>query len=151
MDSRNFFIIGLVLCVIFTCFMNYSWEVVFKGICYILLINIDSYETNVLRKHLVATVVMLMEFQAETWLIGWECSRIGCWGRQKGIRRRKWEEAWGYFICRHSLIVCLTKCYLGDQFKENEMGMECGTYGGEQKCTQCFGEKNWRKETTWKT
>ena len=32
--------------------------------------NIDRYETNVLRKQLVVTVVMLMEMQAKTWLIG---------------------------------------------------------------------------------
>ena len=33
----------------------------------------------------------------------------------------------------------------------NEMARACGTYGGEQKCTQVFGREIGRKETTWKT
>jgi hypothetical protein len=33
----------------------------------------------------------------------------------------------------------LTKCYLGDEIKNNEIGGECGTYGIGKKCIQDFG------------
>jgi hypothetical protein len=41
-----------------------------SSVLFFTVINIDRYVTNVLRKQLVVTVVMLMEFQAKTWLIG---------------------------------------------------------------------------------
>jgi hypothetical protein len=38
--------------------------------------------------------------------------------------------------------VLLTKYYVGDQIKKNEMGRTCNTCGGEQKCIQGFdGER----------
>jgi len=43
--------------------------------------------------------------------------------------------------------------YHGHQIKKNEMGVECGNYGGgdEERCVQAFGGETWRKETNWKT
>ena len=35
----------------------------------------------------------------------------------------------------------LNKYYLGDQMREEEMGWTCGTYGGEGKYMQDFGEE----------
>jgi hypothetical protein len=35
--------------------------------------------------------------------------------------------------------------------KKSDMGRACDTYEGEEMCVQGFGEKTWRKETTWKT
>jgi hypothetical protein len=29
--------------------------------------------------------------------------------------------------------------YLGDKIKKNDMGESCGTYGGQERCTQGFG------------
>jgi len=34
---------------------------------------------------------------------------------------------------------------------KNEMGVVCGTCGGEKKCFQGFGGESWEKETIWKT
>jgi hypothetical protein len=33
----------------------------------------------------------------------------------------------------------ITKYYLGDQMKNNEMAEVCGTYGGEERCIEGFG------------
>ena len=38
--------------------------------------------------------------------------------------------------------------YVGDYIR---VGWEYGTYGGEHKYVQRFGEKPWEKEKTWKT
>ena len=35
--------------------------------------------------------------------------------------------------------ILLTKYYLGDQIKENEMGRICGIYRRPEKCIQGFG------------
>jgi len=35
-------------------------------------------------------------------------------------------------------LLLLTKHYLGDQIKKNEMGRACGINGEEAMCTQCF-------------
>jgi hypothetical protein len=35
----------------------------------------------------------------------------------------------------------LTRYYLDDQIKNNEMGGACGTYGGQERCIQGFGEE----------
>ena len=35
----------------------------------------------------------------------------------------------------------VTKCYLGDEIKKNEMDGACGTYGGGGSCIQGFGGK----------
>jgi hypothetical protein len=40
--------------------------------------------------------------------------------------------------------------YSYDEIK-NKMGRVCSAYAGEERCIQGFGEKTWRKETTWKT
>jgi hypothetical protein len=45
----------------------------------------------------------------------------------------------------------LTKYYLDDQIKKNEICGTCSTYGGEERCIQDFGGEIWGKETTWKT
>jgi hypothetical protein len=37
------------------------------------------------------------------------------------------------------LILLLTKYYWGEQMKEDEMGGECGTYGGDKKWIRSFG------------
>ena len=33
------------------------------------------------------------------------------------------------------------KYYSGDQIKKNEMGRACGTYGGQERCLDDFGEE----------
>jgi len=40
-----------------------------------------------------------------------------------------------------SIFVFLTKYYLGDQTKEDEMGSAYGKHGGKQKCIQDSGQK----------
>ena len=40
----------------------------------------------------------------------------------------------------------LTQYCSGDQIEKDEMGGECSTYGGEQKCVQGFGVETFRKE-----
>jgi hypothetical protein len=37
------------------------------------------------------------------------------------------------------MICTITKYYLGDQIKKNEVGGACSTYGGEARCIQDFG------------
>jgi len=37
--------------------------------------------------------------------------------------------------------VLLRKYYLDDQLKKNEMGGACGTYGGQERRVQSFGEE----------
>ena len=29
--------------------------------------------------------------------------------------------------------------FAGDKMEKNEMGGACGTYGGRERCAQCFG------------
>jgi hypothetical protein len=41
----------------------------------------------------------------------------------------------------HDLHTSLNKYYKGDQIKNDEMGEACGTYGGEARCVQNFGEE----------
>jgi hypothetical protein len=36
--------------------------------------------------------------------------------------------------------------YLYVQIKKNEMGRECGMFIGEEKCTEGFGRKTWKKQ-----
>jgi hypothetical protein len=51
-----------------------------------------------------------------------------------------------------SFITCtLPKYNLNDQVKEDELGRECGTNGGEEECIQDIGGKSRRKETIGKT
>jgi hypothetical protein len=38
----------------------------------------------------------------------------------------------------------LTKHYMGDQIKEDDIGKACVTYSGEEKCIQSF---DWETET----
>jgi len=47
--------------------------------------------------------------------------------------------------------VPLTRYYLGEQVKRNEMGGARRTYGGEDVCKQGFGGENLGKEIIWKT
>jgi hypothetical protein len=35
--------------------------------------------------------------------------------------------------------VLLTKCYLGDKIKKNELGRACSMYGGEERYIEGFG------------
>jgi hypothetical protein len=37
------------------------------------------------------------------------------------------------------IFVAFTKYHFGDKIKKNEMGEECSTYGGQEKCVQGFG------------
>jgi hypothetical protein len=37
------------------------------------------------------------------------------------------------------MLCTLTKYHSGDQIMTNEMGGACGTYGGQEKCTEGFG------------
>jgi hypothetical protein len=43
------------------------------------------------------------------------------------------------------------KYFSGNQIKKTEMGRACSTYGGEERCVQSFGGKNWEKEATLRT
>ena len=36
-------------------------------------------------------------------------------------------------------ILLLTKYYLSDPIKKNEMGRACGTYVGQERCIESFG------------
>ena len=49
-----------------------------------------------------------------------------------------------------SLMICTpyNNC-LCDKIEKNEMGGECSTYGGEERCIQGFGGETWGKKTTW--
>ena len=47
--------------------------------------------------------------------------------------------------------VLITKFYLGDQIKKNEMDVTCSMCGGEERCFQGFGGETSEKETTWMT
>jgi hypothetical protein len=55
----------------------------------------------------------------------WACEKLGVTG---GCRKL------------HTVLsfTLLTKYYLGDQIKNNEMERACGTNGEEEMCTQCF-------------
>ena len=48
------------------------------------------------------------------------------------------------------MICIFTKYYSGDQIKKIEMGVACGTYGGEERLIKCFGGQIQGKETAWK-
>ena len=37
------------------------------------------------------------------------------------------------------------------KLENNEMGVACKAYGGEERRIQGFGGETWGKETTWKT
>ena len=52
----------------------------------------------------------------------------------------------------HDLCELLTKQahFAGDTVKDDKMGGERGTCGGEEKCLQRFGGENLRKEITWR-
>ena len=77
---------------------------------------------------------------------GRQCSRTGSWGKYFNLRARKKKEAGENCIIRSLFIVFLSKYNSGDQIKEDEMGGACGTYGGDEKCIQGFGEEAWREE-----
>ena len=47
--------------------------------------------------------------------------------------------------------ILLTKYYLGDKIKKNEVGGTCNTYCGEERCIQGFGGETHRKTSAWKT
>jgi len=36
--------------------------------------------------------------------------------------------------------------YSGDQIKNNEVSWACGMYGRQERCTQGFGGKNWKRQ-----
>jgi hypothetical protein len=48
------------------------------------------------------------------------------------------------------MVVLFTKSSV-DQIKQNEMGVVCGTHGGDEKCVQNFSWKVRREETIRKT
>jgi len=35
--------------------------------------------------------------------------------------------------------------------REEWCGRACSTYGGKERCIQCFDVENWGKQSTWKT
>jgi hypothetical protein len=43
------------------------------------------------------------------------------------------------------IFVLFTKYCSVDQIEKNEMGGECGTYGGEERYVQCFGGRKLRE------
>jgi len=49
-----------------------------------------------------------------------------------------------------TIYVLLTKYFSGDQVEKNEIGGECSTYWGQERCIQGFCRETWGKETTWK-
>jgi hypothetical protein len=52
------------------------------------------------------------------------------------------KEAAENCIIQSLFTVLLSKYYSGNQIKEDEMGGACGTYGGDEKCIQGFGEES---------
>jgi hypothetical protein len=42
------------------------------------------------------------------------------------------------------IFLLFIECYSVDQIDKNEMGGECGTYGGEERCIQRFGVRKLR-------
>jgi hypothetical protein len=44
-----------------------------------------------------------------------------------------------------SITIILSKYCSGDQIEKSEMGGECNTYGGEERCIQGFGGENLRE------
>ena len=42
-------------------------------------------------------------------------------------------------------MICTVHPIMSDQIEKNEMGGACSTYGGEKRCTQCFGGETWVK------
>lgn len=45
----------------------------------------------------------------------------------------------------------ITKYYLCDQIKDDEMGGTCNTDEGYEKCAHNFSRKPWREEPKWET
>ena len=60
-------------------------------------------------------------------------------------------EASGLFKPVQGLLhlLLLTKYYLGDPIKKNEMVGACGTYVGQERCIEGFGGETLGEETTW--
>jgi len=62
---------------------------------------------------------------------------------RKILQPKSEEEKGGWRKLHYTelFIVFLSKYNSGDQIKEDEMGGACGTYGGDEKCVQGFGEE----------
>jgi hypothetical protein len=74
-------------------------------------------------------------------------------GRSLRWKRQHWSVKRGYSdrINGHNTNSACTLRSLFDQITTNEINGECGTYGEEDRCIQCFDGETWRKEPIWKT
>ena len=72
-------------------------------------------------------------------------------GEWRKVHNEELNDLYCCMICTAVWSVQLTKHYLGDQIKCNEMGWACSAYREGQRSILGFGEKSWRKETTRKT
>jgi hypothetical protein len=50
--------------------------------------------------------------------------------------------------CTVTRIMNLAECYSGDKFKNSELGVACGMYGGRERCVKDFRGETSRKECT---
>jgi hypothetical protein len=75
--------------------------------------------------------VLYLETALAVWSLYWWISLLWRWEKVKCPRA--WQEV------------------LFGWINENEMGMACGTHGGEGKCMLGFGGETRKKETAWKT
>jgi hypothetical protein len=55
-----------------------------------------------------------------------------------GPKRGEVTGEWRRLLNKELYALLLTKYFSGDKVKKTEMGRTCGTYGGEERCIQCF-------------
>jgi hypothetical protein len=72
------------------------------------------------------------------------CSKTSCWRQHLGKRGRKYKN-----VRENSMTVSFTSNIISDKHTIDVMGKVCGIQGNEDKCTQVYGGKSFRKETSW--